>query len=126
MSKSTVRPTILVCDDELGIRESFKLILEDDYNLIFAENGLEALEKVKAGARPDLILLDIKMPKVHGMQILKELKLILDDTPVIIISGYQSVEMAQEAVKYGAVDYLPKPFGSKELLKAVADTLQKK
>ncbi len=119
MSKRSKRPQILVCDDELGIRESFKLILEDDYDLIFAVNGLDALEKIKEGAKPDLILLDIKMPKVHGMQILKEIKILLPDVPVIIISGYQSVEMAQEAVKYGAVDYLPKPFGSKDLLKAI-------
>jgi YesN/AraC family two-component response regulator len=63
--------TILICDDEEGIRESFKLILEDDYNLKFVKNGLEALDLLREFT-PDLMLLDIKMPKIHGMDILKD------------------------------------------------------
>ena len=113
------RPTILVCDDEEGVRESFKLILEDHYNLRFALNGLEAIETLKSFT-PDLMLLDIKMPKTHGMEILKQIKKSKPKLPVIIVTGYQSVEMAQEALKNGASDYIPKPFDSKQILKAVA------
>ena len=114
--------TILICDDEEGIRESFKLILEEQYQLKFAANGLEALNMLKT-LSPDLMLLDIKMPKQHGMEILKQVKKLKPSLPVIIVTGYQSVEMAQEAIKNGAADYIPKPFESKEILKTVSSIL---
>lgn len=113
------KPVILICDDEEGIRESFKLILEDSYDLRFAQNGLEALELLKS-IEPKAMLLDIKMPKAHGIEILKQVKKIKPKLPVIIVTGYQSVEMAQEAIKNGAADYIPKPFESKQILQAVA------
>ena len=116
------KPTILICDDEEGIRESFKLILEDSYQLKFATNGLEALEMLKT-LSPDIMLLDIKMPKLHGMEILKQVKKLKPKLPVIIVTGYQSVEMAQEAIKNGAADYIPKPFESKEILKAIQQVI---
>ena len=116
------KPTILICDDEEGIRESFKLILDEDYHLRFATNGPEALELLKSFT-PDLMMLDIKMPKMHGMEILKQVKKLKPKLPVIIVTGYQSVEMAQEALKLGAADYIPKPFETKEILKAVQNAL---
>ena len=123
MDSAAKRPTILVCDDEEGLRESFKLVLEDHYNLRFAHNGVEALETLKSFT-PDLMLLDIKMPKVHGMEILRQVKALKPKLPVIIVTGYQSVETAQEALRNGASDYIPKPFDSKELLKAVSRVLK--
>ena len=110
--------TILICDDEEGIRESFKLILDEQYHLKFANNGLEALEMLKT-LNPDLMMLDIKMPKMHGMEILKQIKKLKPSLPVIIVTGYQSVEMAQEALKNGAADYIPKPFETEEIIRAV-------
>ena len=124
MSKPSPKPTILVCDDEEGIRESFKLILEDLYTLRFATNGVEALEMLKKDATPSLMLLDIKMPKLHGMEILKQIKKLKPTLPVIIVTGYQSVEMAQEAIKNGAADYIPKPFESKQILKTISLLIQ--
>ena len=121
MSKS-IKPVILICDDEEGIRESFKLILEDQYNLKFATNGPEALEMLKT-LNPALMMLDIKMPKIHGLEVLKQIKQLKPKLPVIIVTGYQSVEMAQEALRLGAADYIPKPFESKQILKAVATAL---
>ena len=122
MSDHAKKATILICDDEEGIRESFKLILDEQYNLKFATNGIEALDMLKSFT-PDLMLLDIKMPKLHGMEILKQVKKLKPKLPVIIVTGYQSVEMAQEAIKNGAADYIPKPFESKQILKAIKHIL---
>lgn len=109
---------ILICDDEEGVRESLKLILEDDYELSFANTGIEALEKVK-DEPPDIVILDIKMPKMSGLETLKRIKKISPKTKIIIASGYKSVETAQEAIKLGASDYIVKPFESNELLKKI-------
>lgn len=118
-----MRPLILICDDEEGIRESFRLILEDDYELEFAENGPKAIEKLSA-LSPALVLLDIKMPKMHGLEVLREFKSMKPGVPVVIVSGYDSVELAQEAVKLGAADYIPKPFKSQQILSLVRSVLQ--
>ncbi len=114
---------ILICDDEEGLRESFKLILSDKYKLSFATNGLEALEMLEKDGAPDLVILDIKMPKLSGLEILKKIKDKEPKLPVIIVTGYQSVEMAQEALRSGAADYIPKPFESKQILNAVAKAI---
>ena len=118
------KPVILICDDEEGIRESFNVILSDDYQLKFATNGLEAIETLKT-LSPDLMMLDIKMPKMNGMEILKQVKKLKPSLPVIIVTGYKSVEMAEEALRNGAADYLPKPFDSQKILKVVAETIRK-
>lgn len=124
MSKNNIKPTVLICDDEEGIRESLRLILEDKYDLKFANNGLEALELLKT-LEPNLMLLDIKMPKMHGMDILKQVKKMRPKLPVIIVTGYQSVEMAQEAIKLGAADYIPKPFEAKQIMKTVSELINR-
>ncbi|MDD5423635.1 MAG: response regulator [Candidatus Omnitrophica bacterium] len=112
------RKTVLICDDEEGVREALKLILEDDYDLSFAISGPEAIEKIRQGL-PDLVILDIKMPKMNGLEALKHIKKLSPNTKVIIASGYKSVETAQESIKNGASDYLVKPFDSKLVLEAV-------
>lgn len=121
----SARPCLLVCDDEEGIRESFKLILEDDYELTFAENGPAAIEAVKTAAF-DAVILDIKMPKIHGMDVLKQIKAIRPSLPVIIVTGYQSVEMAQQAAQLGAFDYIPKPFDTRSVKERVRQALASK
>lgn len=122
MTSENPKPRILICDDEKGTRESLKLILKDLYDLSFVENGLEALEIIKSGGF-DLLMLDIKMPKLHGLEILKKIKGEKAGLPVMIVSGYQSTEIAKEALKMGACDYVPKPFDSKSILTAVAQAL---
>ncbi len=117
------KPVILICDDEEGIRESFKLILSDLYDLQFADNGLKALEILKT-LSPAAMLLDIKMPKLNGMETLKQIKKLKPSLPVIIVTGYQSVELAQEALKNGAADYIPKPFDSKHIQKVISKILE--
>lgn len=113
---------ILVCDDEEGIRESLKLILEKDYEVIFAENGDMAVQKMKSGP-PDLVILDIKMPRRDGLDTLREIKKINPSQKVVIATGYRSVDTANEAVKLGATDYIIKPFDRKQVLSVAKKNL---
>ena len=117
------RLRILVADDEEGIRESLKLILEGEYDLVFVQHGEETLAKL-ARERFDLALLDIKMPKIDGLEILKQMKQQRLATPVIILTAYQSVELAKEAIKLGALDYLPKPFTRDQILESIRDAFR--
>jgi len=117
------RIRILIADDEEGIRESLNLILGEDYDLVFATNGAEALARLrreKFGAA----LLDLKMPKLDGMEVLQRLNGRRRKTPIIMLTAYQSVELAKAAVKLGARDYLPKPFEREQVLSAVRDALR--
>ena len=112
------QPRILIADDEEGIRESLNLILGEEYDLIFAKDGEETLARL-SNEIFDLALLDIKMPKLDGMEVLKRVKSNGMKTPVVILTAYQSIELAKEAVRLGALDYLPKPFEREQILNAV-------
>ncbi len=116
------RARILIADDEEGIRESLNLILGEEYDLLFADNGEETLAVIKREPC-DLVLLDIKMPKLDGLEVLRRLKNTNHAPPVLILTAYQSVELAKEAVKLGAMDYLPKPFEREQILNAVRGVL---
>lgn len=113
---------ILIADDEEGIRESLHLILSEDYEIEFAVNGEETLTKLRGGDFV-LALLDLKMPKLDGLEVLKQLRDTNVPTPVLVLTAYQSIELAKEAVKLGAVDYLPKPFERTKVLSAVRSAL---
>ena len=116
------RTRILVADDEEGIRESLNLILGDDYDLDFAQDGEETLRKLK-DQRFTLALVDIKMPKMDGLEVLRRAQAAGNQTPILILTAYQSVELAKEAVKLGAHNYLPKPFERHQILSAVRNAL---
>lgn len=115
-------PRILIADDEEGIRESLGLILSGPYDVTFARDGEEALAKMKKEVFA-LVLLDIKMPKLDGVDIVKRLKGNGHLPPILVLTAYQSVELAKEAIKLGAKDYLPKPFDRDRLLEAVHSIL---
>ena len=100
---------VLVCDDEEGVRESLKLILSGEYSLSFAVNGEEAVEYVKRHD-PDLVIMDIKMPKMNGLEALSQIKKLKPKIRVMIITGYESDDVAAQAIRLGADDYLTKPF----------------
>jgi len=120
-----MKNTILIIDDERGIRESLKLILEDFYPLILTdgpEAGRKVLEKTPDVA---LILLDIKMPQINGLDFLVELKEKYPATPVVMVTGYNFVETATEATQRGASGYIVKPFESQDVLKAVGKYIKK-
>ena len=103
------RPRVLICDDERGVRESLKLILEREYDLAFAANGQEALEHLER-QEADLAILDIKMPQLNGLEALRALKRLRPGLRILMITGYESGDVAIEAIHLGADDYLTKPF----------------
>lgn len=119
------KPTVLVCDDEENIRKGVKLILEREYDLVFAVDGEECLKQLNSRAF-DLVILDIKLPKVNGLDILNQLTARPAHPPVIMLTAYHSMPVAQRASESGAVDYVTKPFQRKALLKAVDRALQMK
>jgi DNA-binding NtrC family response regulator len=114
---------ILICDDEVGVRESLNLILKDNHEISFCNNGQECLELLAKGEKFNLILLDIKMPLVSGMDTLRKIKQKNPELKVIIVTGYRCVETAAEALNAGASDYIVKPFAAKDVLKSVGKTI---
>ena len=118
--------TILVVDDELGIRGLLSEILSDEGHTVeLAENAAQARE-VRERMRPDLVLLDIWMPDVDGISLLKEWGASAQLTmPVIMMSGHGTIDTAVEATKHGAMAFLEKPITLQKLLRAVEQALVK-
>src|SRR6185503_413360 len=118
--------TILVVDDELGIRGLLSDILSDEgHSVELAENAAEA-RAVRERMRPDLVLLDIWMPDVDGITLLKEWGASgLLTMPVIMMSGHGTIDTAVEATKFGASAFLEKPVTLQKLLRAVEQSLTK-
>ena len=106
---------ILVVDDSEGTRNLCSKILEKDgYDTAVAADGSEALDKIRNDSY-DLVLTDLMMPNIDGMELLEQVKKEHPELPVIIITAYASVSTAVEAIKKGAYDYVPKPFNTGEL-----------
>jgi len=118
--------TILVVDDELGIRALLSEILTDEGHTVeLAENAAQA-RQVREALRPDLVLLDIWMPDVDGVTLLKEWSASAQLTmPVIMMSGHGTIDTAVEATKFGASAFLEKPITLQKLLRAVEQALVK-
>jgi DNA-binding NtrC family response regulator len=116
--------TILVVDDEMGIRALLSEILTDEGHTIeLAENAAQA-RAARERLRPDLVLLDIWMPDVDGITLLKEWGATgLLNMPVIMMSGHGTIDTAVEATKYGAIAFLEKPITLQKLLRAVEQSL---
>ena len=118
-------PNVLIADDEKSIRKTLREILEyEGYKVDEAEDGAKAFEMLKEGGY-DCALLDIKMPKMDGMEVLDKLQGTDAETPVIMISGHGTVENAVEAVKKGAYDFISKPPDLNRLLITVRNALEK-
>src|ERR1041384_6881143 len=118
--------TILVVDDEMGLRALLSEILSDEgHSIELAENAAQA-RAVRERLRPDLVLLDIWMPDVDGISLLKEWGSSgLLTMPVIMMSGHGTIDTAVEATKFGAVAFLEKPITLAKLLRAVEQALAK-
>lgn len=121
-------PKILIVEDESAIRRVLaKILLEEskDYEIDEAEDGLEGIEKIKKEDY-DLVLCDIKMPKLDGMELLTSAKKIKPETPIVMISGHGDLETAVNAMRLGAYDYISKPPDLNRLLNTVRNALDKK
>ena len=116
---------ILVVDDDPSIRRTLKDILEfENYNVDESTDGLDCLVSVKQNVY-DVIILDIKMPKMDGMEAIERIQLINPDTPVIMISGHGNIDTAVEAVKKGAFDFIQKPPDLNRLLITIRNAMDK-
>ena len=115
---------ILVVDDEESIRDLLRLVLtEEGYWVITASGGEEAIEHLEA-QRFDLVITDLVMPKVNGVVVLRAAKRIDPNYPVMVITGYPSVETVTKLVRLGAGDYLTKPFNIDVVRVTVAKLLE--
>jgi two-component system sensor histidine kinase/response regulator len=109
------KATILVIDDEDAMRDSCRQVLsKDGYMTETAEDGQSGLQKIRE-AKPDLVLIDLKMPGMGGMELLEKIGQIDPDIISIVITGYATIESAVEAMKLNAYDFLPKPFTPDQL-----------
>lgn len=121
-------PKILIIEDEAAIRRVLTKILSEEsvtYQVEEAEDGVQALEKIKNNDY-DLVLCDIKMPKMDGVELLEEVKKIKPEIPMVMISGHGDMETAIQTMRLGAFDYISKPPDLNRLLNTVRNALDKK
>lgn len=117
---------ILIVDDEPGVRESLTELLRiEGYKVESAESGNLALENLKEGDF-DLVLLDLRMPGIDGVEVMGEIRKFHPDTRIIIITGFGTLESAIEAIRFGAQDYLLKPYGAEDILLSITKALSEK
>ena len=115
---------ILVIDDDKDLRFNLSSILKDEgYDVLAVEDGREALKTVQNNS-PNLVLLDIRLPSMNGMEILEKLKRIDKDLLIIMLTAYVEVKDAVKAMKLGAFDYVTKPFDNEELILIIKKALQ--
>ena len=118
-------PKILVIDDEKSIRRSLREILEfEKYQVDEAEDGLMGFTKITS-EQYDLVLCDVKMPKLDGLELLQKLANEHNEVPLVMMSGHGNIETAVEAVKKGAYDFLTKPVDLNRLLVTLRNALDK-
>ena len=119
---------ILIIEDESAIRRVLKRIIADEnksYTVQEAEDGLQGIESVKNNDY-DLVLCDIKMPKMDGVEVLEKIKTIKPEVPVVMISGHGDIETAGQTMRLGAFDYISKPPDLNRLLNTVRNALDRK
>ena len=121
---SSVAPCLLIVDDDDSIREVFRWILQNHYRVIEASGVDQALSLIDREC-PDLVTLDIRMPEKNGLEGLRLIRERSEDLPVVMITGFGSLDTACEALRSGASDYLKKPCGPNQLLTSIRKNLEK-
>ena len=119
-----LKPTLLIVDDELGARQSLEVILEDDYRVLSAMNGTEALELLQRET-VNLVLLDVNMPDMDGLEVLQRVKEQDEEVDVIMVSALNLARKAADAIKSGAYDYITKPYEPEDILSTVNRVISK-
>ncbi|MFO7748488.1 MAG: response regulator, partial [Desulfobacteraceae bacterium] len=116
-------PAVLIVDDEKAIVQSLEGILSDDgFEVLHASNGYEALKQIESES-PDIVLLDIWMPGMDGIETLKEIKQDFPHLPVVMITGHGTIESAVNATKSGAFDFLEKPLSIDKVIVTINNAL---
>ena len=117
--------SVLVVDDELGIREAIRMILNPNYDVYTAANGSEALQCIQKD-KIDIVTLDLKMPGLSGIEVLKQIKKSNADIEVIVVSAYGTPHDHQEAVRHGAGDFIVKPFNAPDLINSICKSVERR
>ena len=121
-----MKQRILVIDDEASVRDSLKMILEyDGYECVLAPSGRDGLAAVERDG-PDLVFLDVKMPGMDGIDVLRQLRTLDESLPIVMISGHGTVTTAVEATKLGAFDFLEKPLSTERVTVTIRNALDKR
>ncbi len=118
------KPTLLIVDDEEGPRQSLRIVFKNDYNVLVASDGLEAIMLARSNPIA-VVVCDIMMLGMSGVEVLKELKQIDPLVEVIMLTAFETIETARQALRHGASDYLNKPFDIPTMRAAVAHAAQK-
>jgi CheY-like chemotaxis protein len=114
---------ILICEDEIDVRETLtKLLTRIDYEVYSVDNGKDAIDKARE-LKPDLILLDIRMPKIDGLEVAKEVRKFNNSVKMVIVTAFASEEIRKEASRYEISDYLVKPIPSEIIVKKIEEVL---
>ena len=114
-----MEPRLLIAEDEERLRRLLQMLLSNKgYNLTLAADGTEAWE-IYQGGHFDLVITDIRMPNMDGMQLLRKIKELSPQTPIIVITAFGTIESAVEAMREGALDYVTKPFEEAKLQVAI-------
>jgi DNA-binding NtrC family response regulator len=121
-----IQASVLIVDDEPSVRQTLsEWMRKKNFHVFEAEGGRQAMEMIQR-EDPDIVISDVVMPGMDGIQLLKEAMAVKADIPFLMISGYPSRSTAVDIMKYGASDYLPKPFTPEELAHRVSRTLRLK
>jgi two-component system sensor histidine kinase/response regulator len=124
LSADKPRPTLLIVDDEEGPRQSLRVVFKDDYALLLASNGREALDLARSH-KINAAVLDIRMTGMSGTELLEKIKHIQPSVEVIMLTAYETVDTIRQALRLGACDYLNKPFDVATIRKAVAVAMER-
>jgi DNA-binding NtrC family response regulator len=118
------RSSLLIVDDEMGVRESLKMVFNRDYRLLEAGSADTAISQAQQ-EKPQVVLLDILMPKTDGIEILRQIKALSPDSEVIMLTGSNSLQLTKKAMEFGAFDFVGKPFDVVQLRHTVSLALEK-
>ena len=117
--------TLLIVDDEEGPRQSLRVVFKDEYNILLADSGAKAVELAQEN-RIDAVISDIRMAGMSGIELLGKLKAVDASIEVIILTAYETIETARQALRFGACDYLNKPFDIGTIRAAVANAVERR